>query len=344
MTRIMFFGDMSATGFGTVTMDLGRELIALGHDVRFVSQNELGELPEPFGSRTFSVTADMADLDRAGHLGVNSMSLLEHGVVGLLNGAIWPDHWTAEAAILLGDYWSVVHFVLSDPARTEAFRSIPTLHYVPIEGVDLPPSWKRLWDVVQPVAMSEFGATQLESVTGQRPPVVYHGVDTETFRPVSPERPMYIDGAKLRTKAECKRLFGIRPDVRLVLRTDRLMPRKRYASLLRAMAPVLARRPDAVLLLHCAADDEGGHLNDQVSKLHPQIRQRVALTNGAKIPRRQRVRPRMGGGRRTSLREPRSHAPRRRATARWHRPAGPQARCRFVQLGEGRDPVLRDHP
>ncbi len=283
----MFFGDMAATGFGTVTMDLGRELLALGHDVRFISQNELDELPEPFASRTFQVSADLTDPDRAGVLGVNSASLLEHGVVGLLNGAIWPDGWTAESAILLGDYWGAAHFVLADPARTEAFRSVPTLHYVPIEGMDLPPAWRRLWDVVQPVAMSEFGAEQIRLVTGERPAVVYHGVDTEAFRPVSNDRPLYMDEWKLRDREQCRKAFGLNPKARIVFRADRHMPRKRYASLLRAMAPVMARRPDVMLLIHCNPDDEGGHLRDQVSKMHPELAKRVVLTNGARISRTQ---------------------------------------------------------
>ncbi len=287
MTRIMFFGDMAATGFGTVTMDLGRALLAIGHDVRFISQNDLDELPEPFASRTFLVTPDLVDPDRASILGRNSASLLEHGVVGLLNGSIWPDNWTAEAAFLLGDYWGAAHFVLADAGRTAAFQSVPTIHYVPVEGVDLPPAWRRLWDVVHPVAMSEFGADQIRMVMGERPPVVYHGVDTEQFRPVSPERPLYIEGQKLRTKAECKRLFGLNPKTKLVFRADRHMPRKRYASLLRAMAPVLARRSDLALLIHCNPDDEGGHLHDQITKLHPTIQKRIAVTNGARVTRDQ---------------------------------------------------------
>ena len=41
MSRILFFGDLAPTGFGTVTTDLGSALLALGEDVRFVSQNLL---------------------------------------------------------------------------------------------------------------------------------------------------------------------------------------------------------------------------------------------------------------------------------------------------------------
>jgi glycosyltransferase involved in cell wall biosynthesis len=287
MSRILFFGDAAATGFGTVTADLGRALLDMGHDVRFVSQNEIGDLPEPFGSRTFQITKDLVDPNRAEALGLTSLALAEAAIIGLTDGRAWEDGWKPEAGILLGDYYAVEHFVFATPNQTQAFRELPTFHYVPIEGVDLPPSWKRLWNIVHPVAMSEFGAEQIQRVMGGRPRVAYHGVDAKTFRPVGDHR-WEVMGRKLRSKEDCKRLFG-GADARIVFRADRLMPRKRYPSLLRAMAPVMAKRPDVRLLLHCATVDEGGHLDDMRSKLHPSIRNRVIFTgfhdNGISLPR-----------------------------------------------------------
>lgn len=264
----MFLGDLAGTGFGTVTQDLGRALLALGHDVRFVSQNELGDLPEPFGSRTFRVN------DRDGWMKLTSKG----GVVGLLDGSIWPDAWLPEAAILLGDLFAARTVVMASEATVEAFRKVPTLHYVPIEGIDLPPGWKDVWEIVHPVAMSRFGAEQIEKVTGAPPPMVYHGVDAEQFRPITPERPLYLGEITLRGKADCKRLFGGDPRARWVLRTDRHMPRKRYPSLLRAMAPVLHARPDVFLVMHCKSDDQGGFLPDTIGKYPPRIASRMLNT------------------------------------------------------------------
>jgi glycosyltransferase involved in cell wall biosynthesis len=56
------------------------------------------------------------------------------------------------------------------------------------------------------------------------------------------------------------------------------MPRKRYASFLRALAPVLAQRPDTYLVIHCRSFDEGGDLDDLFSKYPPQIRARMIVT------------------------------------------------------------------
>ena len=276
--RLLFFGDMAPTGFGTVTTDLGRELLAIGHDLRFVSQNDIGDLQEPFLSRTFAVDPAVTDPNMVAAFGSNSLSLTAEGLAGLFNGRLWSDGWIPDACILLGDFMNTRRMVMTDEQTIAAFRSVPTYHYVPIEGIDLPPRWAELWEIISPIAMSNFGAEQIQSVTGSLPPMVYHGVDTEIFRPVSPEKPLYLEGRKLRDKESCRRFFGANPGTRWIFRADRNMPRKRYGSLLRSMAPVLARRPDVFLVIHCLTNDQGGNLRDQISKLHPSLRTRVILT------------------------------------------------------------------
>lgn len=281
--RIQFAGDLAGTGFGTVTRDLGLALLAIGHDVRFVSQNDTGDdLEEPFASRTFRVTPELVDMEVASKVGLNSLALSPEGILKLIRGELWQDGWRPEAAILLGDFVSVRRLVMADEDTIAAFQAVPTYHYVPIEGVDLPPAWVMLWRILRPVAMSEFGADQIEKVTGQRPPVIYHGVDTEQFHPVTAENPLYLASSKetikLRSKAECKRFFGGDPKSRWILRTDRFMPRKRYGSFLRALAPVLAERPDTYVLMHCRSSDEGGHLYDLISKYPRPIAERMLIS------------------------------------------------------------------
>jgi glycosyltransferase involved in cell wall biosynthesis len=237
--------------------------------VRFLrSQNEFGDLPEPFDSRTYKVN------DRDGWLALAQKG----GVIGVLDGSLWDDGWTPEAAIVVSDYVGARLVLMANPETRAAFEAIPTFHYVPVEGVDLPPVWAEMWRSIQPVAMSEFGADQIARITGARPPVIYHGVDATTFRPVSPENPLYLNDAKLRDKAACKRFFGGDPRQRWILRTDRHMPRKRYGSFLRSMVPVIAQRPDTFLVIHCRSTDQGGNLYDTLSKYPKAIQSRVLLT------------------------------------------------------------------
>lgn len=266
MTRLLFLGDLAGTGFGTVTRDLGRALLARGLDVRFVSMNEGGDLEEPFASRTASLGQPdgwLADTARR--------------LEGMVTGGLFEDGWRPEAVLVTGDPAS---FKISPVLRIVP-AGFPLFHYVPIEGVGLPPRWAGLWEHAQPVAMSRFGADQLRLLLGREVPLVYHGVDTDIFYPVSASRPIVFRAGDvlhvLRSRKDCKRFLGWEGTV--IFRADRHMPRKNYASLLRSCAPVLARHPNARLIWHCGTLDQGGDLADERSKYPPPLARRMQ-TNG----------------------------------------------------------------
>lgn len=278
MSRVLFLGDLAGTGFGTVTRNLGRELLALGLDVRFMSLNEgaVEDLEEPFRSRT----ALIGDPDgwlaypTDEETGKRTSARIE----GMFTGSLFPDGWVPQSAIIVGDVGSLK----ISPVLGFLPRGFPAFHYVPIEGVGLPPSWGALWQMVRPVAMCEFGATEIEKVTGSRPPVVYHGVNSDDFWPVSASRPIVFRAGKelhvLRTKADCKAFFGAKPDRFWALRTDRHMPRKLYGSMLRIMADVLGAYPQVDFVYHCRTLDQGGDLSDERAKYPPVIRNRMIST------------------------------------------------------------------
>ena len=286
--KIIFFGDLAPTGFGTVTMDLGREMLALGHDLRFVSQNEVDELPEPFASRTWRIDDPsqfvpeiaQSDPDVQG-LGLTSLALRSEGYAGFFNGKFFGG-WIPDCALVLGDPGNIRLMVMRDERTRAAFSMVPVYHYVPIEGVDLPPTLRDMWAFVHPVAMTDFGADEIAKITGVRPPMVYHGVDSDTFHPLSPERMLVVQGKdgprKLRGKDDAKKLLGAQGR-RLIFRADRNVVRKRYPEFFRAMAPVLAERPDTSLLVHCNLYDLGGDLTDTLSKYPRRIREQIVVTD-----------------------------------------------------------------
>lgn len=304
------FGDLASTGFGTVTTDLGRAMLDLGVDMRFISQNDTGTtLPEPFYSRTVDlISLPWAENDMTGEAGTTGAAagipaLMDGSTQALLHNGEPAGDWVPDAAIMLGDFYAARHVV---GRFVDAFKAVPTWHYCPVEGVGLPPLWRELWDIIHPVAMSEFGADQIEKVMGFRPPMVYHGVDTETFRPVSQQHPMFVNGKNsgvLVSKADCKNawlahLFEVNkitlprlPDGRQampqkwILRTDRHMPRKRHDVLIRVMGPVLERHPEWGLLFHCSQIDLGGYLPEAVSKLSEQAQSRIMYTDNGTDPR-----------------------------------------------------------
>jgi glycosyltransferase involved in cell wall biosynthesis len=285
--RLLFLGDLAATGFGTVTSDLGNALLHKGMDVRFLSQNEFGELPEPFLSRTLDLltyiqTAQGIDME-------HSQPFIPRLLAGdgtelfLASGEPWG-HWQPDAVLLLGDFYGVRLIVAP---QIDEFAKIPTYHYCPVEGHSLPPVWNEIWSVVQPIAMSKFGQTEMAKVIGHLPPLMYHGVDSEAFKPVSITDPVIAGEGKifLSSKERCKAFFGVHPKARMVLRTDRNMPRKGYPALLRAMEPVMRERDDVVLVLHCRATDQGGFLHDSISKMDPKVRARVMTPEWGPLPR-----------------------------------------------------------
>jgi glycosyltransferase involved in cell wall biosynthesis len=286
VTRILFLGDLAPTGFGSVTMGLGSALIDGGDDVRFLSLNEWGELPEQFASRCFR-TGQMdgwvhrPETDEEATAWIALMR-------GLFTGESWEDGWAPEAAILLGDY------LATRAANAEALmpEGFPAFHYCPVEGVELPPRWRLFWDRVQPVAMCQFGADEMTKVMGARPPVAYHGVAPE-FHPATVDHPIVVqtvDGPmRLRSREACRKFFGGDPKRTVLFRADRHMPRKQYNALLRSLMPLLAARPEVDLWLHMSADmddrDQGGNIHDTLSKYPVALQKRVKFTDLPGAPR-----------------------------------------------------------
>ena len=181
VTRVLFLGDLAATGFGTVTQNLGRRLLDLGLDVRFSLLEEgqmLADVPEPFKSRTALSGIPGGWLDPY-HPDARMR------FAGMFTGGLFEDGWTPDVGIVTADMGS---FEMS-PILGFLPPGFPLLHYVPIEGIALPPMWRDVWAKVIPVAMCRFGAQEIAKVTGHLPPVVYHGVDSETFHPVSATHP-----------------------------------------------------------------------------------------------------------------------------------------------------------
>lgn len=294
-------GDLAQTGFGTVTIDLGRALLDKGVDVRFVSSNEVGKLPPPFLERT----VDMATFEVMQTQQGAKVSDLSQLIPGLLGGDSYATltdgtpygRWKPDAALVVADFWGARYVI---GGYVPAFTECPTFHYVPIEGVGLPPSWKEMWDVVTPMAMSRFGQVEIAKVTNVIPPLMYHGVDTDVFHPVSPSNPVTVEWTNdagesgkrdLASKEACKvawqRFVGapVDPSRLMLLRTDRHVVRKNYNAMLRALAPVLARNPNTDLVIHCRPMDEGGRLDDTLSHFPENVRSRIFLTGGPKLDR-----------------------------------------------------------
>lgn len=278
--RVLFLGDTAGTGFGTVTRDLARAMVRRGMDVRILSLNEDAgfavDQAWPAELKPRTVLLGVAD----GWLGMGGKeaAAIVQKAMGIFAGVTIPG-WRPEVVLIVGDHASLE----LSPWPRMIPADVPAFVYEPIEGIDLPPSWRKLWDRVHPVAMTEFGADQIEAVMHERPPVVWHGIDPDAFWPVSASRPLTLHTRKggthiLRSKTDCRSFLGWPRNATILFRADRLMPRKAFPAMLRALAPVLAKHPEVVLFLHCRTVDQGGSLWHESSKYPDHIRERIGST------------------------------------------------------------------
>jgi glycosyltransferase involved in cell wall biosynthesis len=272
--RLLIWGHYSATGFGTVTVELANRFLAAGLDVRVLAVNHRGEpVKGPLAGRVWP----------AGIFGDDYGGNVSAEVIG---GGFWRrldplDDWKPDAGLVISDMTGLLsHIGQATPDKLTAWRSIPILHYCPIEGDNLTPAWRDVWGLIQPVAMSDYGQRVISAHIGRYVPRIYHGVDTQVFRPVSLRDPVIVDGRRLGTKDACKDYFGL-AGRKVILRADRNAVRKFYPALIEAFVPIALADPEVDLILHCAANDPlGSDLIGELMRMPPEIRdnKRVQFT------------------------------------------------------------------
>jgi hypothetical protein len=247
--RILVFGHVSDTGFGVVTERLSERFIGAGHDVRVIAVNHRGEpIRGPLAGRVWP--AAIAGQPYGGNVST-----------GAIDGSFWTsldrsDDWQPERVLVIADM-SGLFGHLPPTGINAAWKSVPVFHYCPIEGDNLPLGWREVWKHFTPVAMSDYGARVIGDFTGRPVSRIYHGVDTEHFRPVSMNEPLRYGSHTLRTKEDAKAAFNIKPDRLVVLRTDRNVERKFYDRLFTAMVPVFDAVPQVDLVIHCRPGRRG---------------------------------------------------------------------------------------
>ncbi len=264
------FGHWSATGFGTVTEALGKRFLAAGVDLRVIAVNHRGNpVTGPMAGRVWP--AAMWGDQFAGDIS------------GLaIEGKLWrkldsSDEWAADAVLVIGDM-SSLRANMGQRGYTGAWTKVPVLHYCPIEGDNLPTTWKDVWNAITPVAMSDYGAQVIGGLTGRVVPRVYHGVDTASFYPASQTQPIVYNGEAIRSKDEAKRRFKLDPARKMILRTDRMVERKFYDRFLTTMAAVLEADPTVDVVIHCSPIDNNLNLYDELARMPMQLSQRIMLT------------------------------------------------------------------
>lgn len=243
MAKILWLGDAGChTGFARVTHAIGERLVDKGHTVEVLAANYKGDYWDT-NLRLFVPTK----LDSGDYYGrTRILEMLGHE----------PD-----VVVMLGDPWVHLQLMFENPQDPKRYlmQYRPILGYLPIDGINLPPAWGLLANLEKRVAMTKFGRESMPEA-----PVVYHGVETDKFYPVSNASPIMLStGVPVTSKRQCKEAFGFDPDGFLILRIDTNSERKDYPATWRAVVPVLKRHSDIQVHFHCVK----GHGNASVNLL-----------------------------------------------------------------------------
>ena len=237
MAKILWIADGgSTTGFARVTHAIGERLVTkYGHEIHVIATNYHGD-PYPTSMLLYvpdiNVPKDIYGMSR---------------FIELLN-KVNPD-----VVVMLNDPQVVMRQLFEnrfDPERLMV-QHFPILLYQPVDGYDLPKRYDILGKATNRIAMSAFGQ---EAMPGSK--LVYHGVDTDQFWPVSSQQPITLStGVTVRSKEECKEAIGLPRDMFVVGRVDANTGRKDYGALWKALLPVMRRHADVVAYFHCKAQN-----------------------------------------------------------------------------------------
>lgn len=238
------------TGFGRATHGLWDRLVTNhGHEVSILATNYRGDHFSTPCRLYVPTMLDPKDL-------YGRSRFLE------MLGKVEPDVVT-----MLGDPFVLLNHLFQnkryDPTQI-LLRYRPIVTYQPRDGINGPKTWDKLREIPGPkgepftvsrqVAMTKFGQAQMPDSD-----LVYHGVDSSIFYPVSRERPITLaNGTQIKSKREAKAAFGYPEDAFLVLRVDSNNARKDYASSWKALVPVMKQHSDIIVHFHCSGNDWSG--------------------------------------------------------------------------------------
>ena len=230
-----------STGFGRVMHAIGERLVEKGHEVSVLAVNYTGDFVD--------TTMKLYRADRFTSTDTYGQSrILE------MLGAVEPD-----VVFMLNDPQVILQHLFEnrfDPERI-LLQYRPIISYVPCDGVNLPPVWTTMVPkATNMVAMSEWGQSQYP---GSK--MVYHGVDTDQFWPVTERHITVSTGEVLKSKRDCRKAFGMDPDGFIVGRIDSNSGRKDFAATWKALVPFMRRNSDVQMWFHCDETNPGSGVN-----------------------------------------------------------------------------------
>jgi len=239
VAKVFWHGDAGVhTGFARVTHAIGERLVwDYGHELHVLAINFQGDA---FPSHLHPKLQTPLWLYRPTKVKGDDLYGVSRITELLLK--IEPD-----VNVLYNDPHILLQFLNTNPFDPLGGlrQLVPNITYVPCDGTNLPPEWQELQTLTNMVSMSKYGQSCYD-----KSKLVYHGIDHQQFWPVA-ERPIVVsNGETVRTKRECKDVFGFPKDCFLVLRVDKNSGRKDYPATFKALVPFMKRHKDVHVHFH----------------------------------------------------------------------------------------------
>lgn len=270
MAKVLWLGDAGChTGFARVTHSIGERLVDdYGHDLHVLGYNFRGDawpsLKDPDRQsplKLYRPNAVKGDDIWGMSRHIEMLAKVEPDVVVMVHDA------NILLFLLTENGWDPENYLL---------RYRPIITYIPVDGYNRPPAWNKLTEWSNVVAMSKFGQ---EAMPGSQ--LVYHGVDTDIFYPVSTARPLTLSsGQVVKSKADCKEAFGYPRDSFLIVRADKNSGRKDFAATIKAVWPVMRRHKNVRVHLHTT----GGRNQDDALVINAMLNREAELQDRFSVP------------------------------------------------------------
>jgi glycosyltransferase involved in cell wall biosynthesis len=269
MSKVLWIGDAGChTGFARVTHSIGERLADdYGHDMHVLGFNFRGDswpsLKDPDRQtplKLYRPNAVKGDDIWGMSRFIELLGKVEPDVVVMVHDANILMYLMTENA------WDKEHILL---------RYRPIITYIPVDGYNRPPAWSKLTEWTNVVAMSKFGQ---EAMPGSQ--LVYHGVDSDVFRPVTKDKPLTLSsGQVVKSKADCKEAFGYPRDCFLVVRADKNSGRKDFGATIKALWPVMKNHSDVRVHLHTTVgrNQDDALVIDAMLNREPALHERFSL-------------------------------------------------------------------
>jgi D-inositol-3-phosphate glycosyltransferase len=255
--KVIFYGDSPtcATGFGQVSRNILPALQASGRfDVDILGINYWGDPHEyPFNIWPMAINGQKDPYGRQRMQQHLADPRLEYDILFFLQDTFILDFLPNLLANL-----------------RQSGKKFVSVFYYPVDGIP-----KKTWieaanSVDVPVTYTKFGHDQSVSLVPEiadKLKIMPHGIDPNVFHPLPEDQ----------VKAFRKQFFGLLADKFVVTNVNRNQQRKDIPATIRAFAEFRKHRPDSILYLHMAANDQGWNLPEVIKSLGLDITKDVIL-------------------------------------------------------------------